>query len=263
MQDITLLSLLSSSNYLVVNKSLIQSIGLLEAVLLCEFASEHCYWANCDKLDDGYFYSTIKNVEDNTGLSSRQQRALVKTLKDIGLIDIQLKGLPAKRYIKINEEALILHIKMLQNVTTRSDKTAQLDATKCNINNNNKEIINKSNNKYTYEQRQSIIARLSALYHRRQSTAWSDKEIKALDKVLERDDVLQELDDIEDFYIGGYRYRRRDILTLLNNWTTELDRAANRIEEQPPKPANVHTAVINDPVWAPDERGLQKAPWED
>lgn len=111
--------------------------------------------------------------------------------------------------------------------------------------------------------KEKFTATINALYHRRQTTEWSDKELKALDKVIERKDAEVELEEIKEFYIGGYRYRRRDILTLLNNWTTELDRAANRIEEQPTKPVNIHTAVINDPVWSPDERGLQKAPWED
>lgn len=132
---------------------------------------------------------------------------------------------------------------------------------------NNKEDSNNtelcSNTEVKKIIKEKFTATINALYHRRQTTEWSEKELKALDKVIERKDAEVELEEIKEFYIGGYRYRRRDILTLLNNWTTELDRAMNRVDDQPPKPINVHTSIINDPVWSPDERGLQKAPWED
>ena len=36
------------------------------------------------------------------------------------------------------------------------------------------------------------------------------------------------LEEIEKLYNSGYQYRRRDIITFLNNFTTELDRSRSQ-----------------------------------
>lgn len=69
---------------------------------------------------------------------------------------------------------------------------------------------------------------LNAQYHRRLTTAWSSREMTALRMIAKRPNVTDELNAIISFYNSGYQYGRRDILTLLNNWTVELDRAASR-----------------------------------
>jgi len=74
--------------------------------------------------------------------------------------------------------------------------------------------------------------RLGKLFNRRESTRWSTKEIKALKslEVIEEDLLL-----IESYYSpSGSKYKRRDLITLLNNWTGEVDRARNW--ENPPEP---------------------------
>ena len=67
---------------------------------------------------------------------------------------------------------------------------------------------------------------LGKFYHRRKTTAWSEKETAELRKVAARPDAWTELRTIAKAYCGGYEYRRHDIITLLRNWSTELDRAA-------------------------------------
>jgi len=67
--------------------------------------------------------------------------------------------------------------------------------------------------------------RLGKLFNRRASTSWSAKELKALKKIgeiQEEDFVL-----IEKYYKSDCTCLRRDIGTLLNNWTGEVDRARN------------------------------------
>ena len=73
--------------------------------------------------------------------------------------------------------------------------------------------------------------RLNTLYCRRETTAWSKKEIISLKEISKRNGVLDEMTEIENLYNSGYQYARRDIKTLLNNWTTELDRA--RLKNKP------------------------------
>ena len=70
-------------------------------------------------------------------------------------------------------------------------------------------------------------ARIGKLYNRRESTRWSAKEIEALKKIeeIEEEDFIL----LEKYYTTDIPnekdYRRRDLQTLLNNWTGELDRA--------------------------------------
>lgn len=70
--------------------------------------------------------------------------------------------------------------------------------------------------------------RLNAFFHRRDTTAWSESEIKAYRKLTITPD---EFAILEKYYLGnhpnGHDYRRRDLQTLLNNYQGEVDRARN------------------------------------
>lgn len=144
-----ILQLLASRNYITVNKDLIKIIGLEEAIILGELASEYNYFFDKEELDDGYFYSTVENIEKNTSLSEYKQRRAINSLKDKNLLDIKIKGIPAKRYIKINEEQVmnLLNINFFNNLSASSLKIKELDTEKLKRNNN---IINKNNNKNKY-----------------------------------------------------------------------------------------------------------------
>ena len=100
------MELLATDGYIRVNKKLIKECGLYEAILIGELCGEYLYWKEHGKLEDGWFYSTVENVKYNTTLSDSQQRNAIKHLVSMGLIEYQQKGLPAKRWFKINEECL-------------------------------------------------------------------------------------------------------------------------------------------------------------
>lgn len=64
-------------------------------------------------------------------------------------------------------------------------------------------------------------------FGRRPTTRWSEKELKAWAKVPKPIDP-DDWQALRWFYTqSGCGYLRRDILTLLNNWTGEIDRAKN------------------------------------
>lgn len=143
-----ILQLLASRNYIALNKDLIKLLGLEEAIIFGELASEHSYWVEREQIEDGYFYSTIENIEEHTTLSAHKQRKALKNLQNMNLIDVKVKGIPAKRYIKINEEQVIefFNDQLLKNLTTRNKKNKELDKKDFNGNNNitNKNITNKN-----------------------------------------------------------------------------------------------------------------------
>lgn len=121
-----------------------------------------------------------------------------------------------------------LHDNRAVNCTTAMQSTADNNniSDKLVIDNNNTPYIppkKDTSNKITAE----LTQRINALFHRRSSTAWSFYEVRKLNEVAKRSDVLSECSEIEKLYNSDYQYRRRDICTFLNNWTTELDRARN------------------------------------
>lgn len=149
--------LLSHNNYIIVNKELMHLIGLDETILLGELCNESIYWEERDSLDDGYFYSTLENVEKATTFKPKKQKKLLDHLVELKLINVKIKGLPAKRYIKILEDGLN---KLVQNGQTSLVKTTKLEWLKRlnNVSQNDQQILinnsnNNINNKYIKETR--------------------------------------------------------------------------------------------------------------
>ena len=81
-----LINLLANNGYIIVNKAIIKKIGLHEAIILGELCSEYAYWEKNNKLDNGYFYSTRENIEENTGLTPYQQRISLAKLEKMGIV---------------------------------------------------------------------------------------------------------------------------------------------------------------------------------
>jgi hypothetical protein len=91
------------SDFIRISRFLIRKFGLNEAVLLSELYSEYNYWKEKSRLQQGgWFFSTIDNMNKNTGLTRHQQLTAVKNLRDYGVIQVKYHGMPKKRYFKFN-----------------------------------------------------------------------------------------------------------------------------------------------------------------
>lgn len=168
----SILRLIANDNFIVVNKSLIHLFGLEETLILGELVSEYEYWRSRGELEGGWFYSTVENIEKNTSLSKHKQKKALENLQQAGVICYQRKGMPAKRYIKINEDVLeeILLGKKVKNLTSSSQKVANKKSkfltsrsekirhqeVKEFDRNNNKENNNKNNKKERKKERKNF-----------------------------------------------------------------------------------------------------------
>lgn len=143
----SIIKLLASDNYFVINREIIKLFGLHEAIMLGELASEYTYWAKENKLENGLFFSTQENIKENTGLSEFQQREAVSNLVKAGVLEVIKKGMPAKNYYRINEQFFVesLNDKSFKNYTTSGLKIKEQVVKKLNTNNNKEKIINKNN----------------------------------------------------------------------------------------------------------------------
>lgn len=132
----SLLQAISSENFITVNRTLIKKLGLEAAVLLGELASEHVYWSEREELKDGFFFSTIENIEEKTGLTGYQQRQAINKLAEAGIIECKKMGIPAKRYIRIIEQQVVnlFNDKKSKNLTTGDEEISQQEVKKLHSN---------------------------------------------------------------------------------------------------------------------------------
>ncbi len=83
-----------------------------------------------------------------------------------------------------------------------------------------------------------IAKRIATLFRRRLDTSWSEKEIRQYRKLVKDGSVTPDnLELLERYYAfqrrkGDNGIHRRDLYTLLNNFSGELDRAQAWDEEQ-------------------------------
>ena len=128
----SIIGLIASNNFIVVNKTLIREFGLECAVVLGALASQLEYFK--EDLQDGFFYATVDRIKEDTGLSDYQQRQAVSKLQAAGIIETKVMGLPAKRFFRICEE--VLQNKFSKNCRTLTEKTEELVAEKLQGNKN-------------------------------------------------------------------------------------------------------------------------------
>ena len=131
--------LLTSNGFITVNKHLARMLGLDEAVIFGELCSKYDYREKRGELDEnGFFYCTVEDLEENTALSDHKQRKAINNLVKIGLVEQVTKDLPRKRFFKINENAVlkIFDIQSLKNLRTVSENFKEIELKNFQINKN-------------------------------------------------------------------------------------------------------------------------------
>ena len=135
-----LLSMFASNNWLSINRDLMKILGLKTTVLLGELCSEYDHWEREGKLVDDMFFCSIEHLEDRTTLSRYEQTVSINQLKELGILDVILKGVPATRYFKFNKPQFV---NFLQSRLLETDK---LDCKKLYSSNTNNTRNNKIDN---------------------------------------------------------------------------------------------------------------------
>lgn len=119
--------LLKQGNYLTVIKPLAHYIGLEETIILMELIGmeeykkekHHDYKEfllkegrkiNPNKMDfyeeDRFFVCTTTELELATTIKEKKQTRLLNKLKDINLLKVESRGLPARRFIQLNHDEI-------------------------------------------------------------------------------------------------------------------------------------------------------------
>ncbi len=93
-----------------------------------QLVSEYNYYKDKETLTpDGYFYSTVEHLENETCLSGHEQRKAINILTDLSVLKVVSKGIPAKRHFKINFEGIArLFDKIAKERTAQKARNSQL-----------------------------------------------------------------------------------------------------------------------------------------
>lgn len=147
-----ILETLRSDGSIIVNKKLAKEIGINEAIMYSELISKYLYFRKNNMLENGYFYNTIENMQEDTSLTETLQSKAIKKLLSLELIDYKRKGIPAKRYFKINHNNIIIDIlsrnKFLKVMETGYDKYWKQESDNNGGNNTNINNTNINNTNY-------------------------------------------------------------------------------------------------------------------
>ncbi|WP_339054204.1 conserved phage C-terminal domain-containing protein [Fusobacterium animalis] len=158
MEDRTLKQLLMSSNYYVLNKQIIKTLGIESTFLLTALIEASDGLAG----ENGWFYKTAPSLEEETGLSKHKQSNIIDELIRLEILEQENKGMPMKRFFRINFkkiEELVFKSKELKNLKPSSEEIERQgvknfnckgskDLTACSekIEHNKKYIINNLDN---------------------------------------------------------------------------------------------------------------------
>lgn len=99
MTEILAKNILMGSSYWVLNKTLVAILGLDTAFFLSNLAEAESLFQS----KDGWFFQTKDTMESISGLSRHKQDACIKQLKELDFIKLELRGMPSKRWFRLNK----------------------------------------------------------------------------------------------------------------------------------------------------------------
>jgi hypothetical protein len=96
--------------------------GVTGALML----SQAVYWSNRTNDNNGWFYKTQAQWEDEIGLTRYEQEGARKKLKALGILEEVKRGVPCKTFYRVNFSVLDnLLIQYAENQQTSSQKTSK------------------------------------------------------------------------------------------------------------------------------------------
>ena len=95
--------LLDNKGFIPLNKSVAKTLGNNATILLTELVSlNNMHQANNTLDSDESFFATIEFLEEETNLTQYEQKECTIMLEAFGLIETKIKGIPARKFYKVN-----------------------------------------------------------------------------------------------------------------------------------------------------------------
>ena len=183
MQEKTFKQLLMSSNYYTLNKQIVKELGIESAFLLTILIEASDGLAD----NEGWFYQTIEKIGELTGLGRHKQDKIIKELIDLKILEQKNKGVPCKRYFKVNYQ--MIENLVFQNQQSSLSENGKLDCpkkTNYSVENSQTSLSENGNNK------EYIINNLNKeLNHKEHNKSYDDcsDDLKAIKKWFKENQI--------------------------------------------------------------------------
>lgn len=100
-----ILDAFKSSGYLILNKTLINKLGLINASVLSNYLDKYNYFSKRDNFDE-WFYLRHKDIMNQLQIGESSIRKSKKRLIKLGILKVKRSGVPAKEWFKFDFERL-------------------------------------------------------------------------------------------------------------------------------------------------------------
>jgi hypothetical protein len=98
------------------------AVGTTNAALLL---NQLLYWWDTGKYKD-VIYKTIQEIYEETSLTRSEQDSAIALLINLNLIEVELKGYPAKRYFHLNMDEIEFLVHQVRSVRVCGKSTKGL-----------------------------------------------------------------------------------------------------------------------------------------
>ena len=95
-----------SEGYLIINKTLIKTLGLLPTILLSNYIDKYLYFCREYPENEGWFYQTHKQQIEQLNIGEDVIRKNKQILIKKGILITERRGIPAKEWLKIHPVVL-------------------------------------------------------------------------------------------------------------------------------------------------------------
>lgn len=127
-----IIKLLNSDNTVSANRLLAHALGIKAALLFNSLVGKQAYYEKHSMLDsDGWFYSTIEDMQESTALSRCQQNKAIGVLVKAGLIDYRTGGVHCRRHFRVCDDTEQLEKYLIKGEEKLNSIMSKIDDAPC------------------------------------------------------------------------------------------------------------------------------------
>lgn len=153
-----------SSSFLIVNKTLIKKLDPTGAIILSNYLDKYDYFKKTNPDNNGWFFLTYAQQTEQIEINEYTLSIWRKKLHELGILEIQRRGLPAKDWYNINFKNLIDFLYSEKRRTSplmvEGDYTLNQRGGLIKETDNNKETDNKKEKKKNIIKKENIFGKL-------------------------------------------------------------------------------------------------------
>lgn len=127
-----IIKLLNSDNTVSANRLLAHALGIKAALLFNSLVGKQAYYEKHSMLDsEGWFYSTIEDMQESTALSRCQQNKAIGVLAKAGLIDYRTGGVHCRRHFRVRNDTAQLEKYIIKGAEKLNSTMSEIDNAPC------------------------------------------------------------------------------------------------------------------------------------